>query len=346
MPPGTDRRTLLIGGWGLLAGCSRPHPGPPVPPTGAPGPTQSRATSPTFTTPSPSSWSFRAMTYNILTGARPPSAFPRVEPSDVRFENRLPGLAEWISGATPDVLAIQENERMPGPVIRPLRRILPLLDGYRAVHPDSNIPILYRADVFAPGGRGIRVISRRRHIRYGSWCRFTHLDTGHQILVANTHLDPHQSAAVFRVRIASLEVLTGWLAEVNEGRNLPVVVLGDFNTPNERDSDGRIHGLTPLYESGLRNSAEIARTTSSAVPGAATLNGMGSRIDGAWRYGAIRHDGRMMDYIWVGSQYRVLNWEVVTGPGLRSIDGAPFFAAGPVPSDHCPVLARVSLPTN
>ena len=42
----------------------------------------------------------------------------------------------------------------------------------------------------------------------------------------------------------------------------------------------------------------------------------------------------------------VLERQTYTGPGVRRLklsDGRryPFFADGPVPSDHCPVLARV-----
>lgn len=342
---GLHRRTVLMGAFGLVgglagglgvAGC-----------TAAGSPTASGPQStPTLATPTPAthqSWTFRAMTYNILSGARPPSAFPRVEPRDLLFENRLPVLAEWITHASPDVLGIQENERMRAPIHRPLRRLLPLLDGYRAVQADTNIPIVYRAAAFEPLASGIRVISTQRHVRYGTWCRLRHSTTGDQILVANTHLDPHQGEDVVRVREASLTTLVAWLATINEDPNLPLVLCGDFNSPNDRDPDGHIHGMAPLYESGLRNSADIAAAITSAVPGAATLNGMGAAVDGIWRYGAIRHDARMIDYIWVSPDVDVRAWQVITGPSIRTIDGQPYFAAGPVPSDHCPVLAEVRI---
>ncbi len=284
------------------------------------------------------------MTYNILSGARPPSAFPKVQPSDLKFENRAPVLAEWIMAARPDVLAVQENEPMRAPIRRPLRRLLPLLDGYRAVQPNSDIPILYRASAFEVLDSGLRVISRKRHVRYGAWCRLRQRSSEQQVVVANTHLDPHQSAAAFRAREASLEVLTDWLRAVNVHRHLPTLLMGDFNTPFEFGSDGRIHGLGPLYDAGLRNSEEIAGHVTSAVPGASSLNSMGAVVNGSWRYGAVRRTGTRMDYIWVGPEFTVDTWQVVTGPGVRKVDGAPFFANGPVPSDHNPVLAEVSLP--
>ena len=40
---------------------------------------------------------------------------------------------------------------------------------------------------------------------------------------------------------------------------------------------------------------------------------------------------------------RVHDWEVVTGPDVRTIDGHPYFADEPLPSDHLPVMASVTL---
>lgn len=360
---GPDRRTLLVGGLALLAGCTvQPGPVTPTPgvPALTPGATQSGpAVSPTAPgtpmtsvgtptavgTPTQSvpSLTFRAMTYNILTGARPPSDFPQVKARDIRFQNRVPVLAEWIRYADPDVLAIQENEVMKGPVHRPLRRLLPLLHGYRAAQADTDIPILYRADLFRALGSGVRVISRKRHVRYGSWCRLEHRRTGRQFLVANTHLDPHQGATVTKVREESLQVLTDWLHRVNATRALPVMLLGDFNTLNNYGPDLRLRGVDPVYAFGLRNAADIARETTSTVPGAASFNVLGTTIDGRFRYGAIRQDGRTIDYIWVGPAFTVNSWQVVTGPEVRERDGTEYIA-GLVPSDHCPVMAEVSLP--
>lgn len=284
------------------------------------------------------------MTYNILTAARRASDSPRVTPADISFANRAPVLASWIRDAAPDVLALQENERVRTPTRRPLQRLLPLLPGYGSVQADSDIPILYRTASFEALDSGVRLISKRRHRRYGTWCRLRHRRSGHEVLVANTHLDPHQGAEVTRIREASLRVLLGWLAAVNAKSELPLMVLGDFNTSNDYDADGHIRGLGPLYERGLRNSVDVAVTTVSDVPGAASFNGLGDVVDGKWRYGAIRQDGRTIDYIWVSTPYEVRTWQVVTGPGVRVIDGALYFASGPVPSDHCPVKVEVSLP--
>ena len=284
------------------------------------------------------------MTYNILTGARPPSAFPRVRPADLRFEKRLPVLAEWINFAHPDVLAIQENEPMRGPVRRPLHRLLPLLPGYRAVLADTNIPILYRSSVFELVGSDIRTISTHRKRRFGAWCRLAHRKSGKEILVANTHLLSGDSAAAQRTRLKSLEVLTSWLQKVNTGPGVPVALLGDFNSYNDYNATGRLDAMAPLYRMGLRDSVEIADLHTSEVIGASSTNRFGATVDGRWTFGAIRTGNHTLDYIWVDRAFAVRSWQVVTGPGVRQVRDAFFFAPGPLPSDHCPVLAELSLP--
>ncbi len=284
------------------------------------------------------------MTYNILSGARPPSAFPRVRPVDLRFENRLPVLAEWIKWARPDVLAIQENERMRAPIRRPLYRLLPLLPGYSATLLDSDIPILYRSAAFKLVASGIRTISTHRRRRFGGWCRLSHRATGREILAANTHLLSGESAAARRTRLKSLDVFTALLRDVNPDPAVPLVLLGDFNSYNDYNDVGRIDAMAPLYQAGLRNSADIAEQHPTDLIGASSSNRLGAEVDGRWKFGAIRRGGHTLDYIWVDPAISVRSWQVVTGPGVRQVGDAFFFAPGPVPSDHCPVLAELSVP--
>ena len=59
------------------------------------------------------------------------------------------------------------------------------------------------------------------------------------------------------------------------------MALGDFATPNDGDSDGWIHGLAPLYEPALRNSAEIGGQPAALCPVQATTGALLRSIDGA-----------------------------------------------------------------
>ncbi len=338
----TGRRTLLLGALGALAGCAAPAAAAPDPPDPVPS---TSATLDVPPTPAlvPRVWTFRAMTYNTLSGARSRSAFPHARASDIRFENRVPVLAEWILDARPDVLAIQENEPMRAPILRPLRSLLPLLHGYAAVQPDCDVPILYRTSVFRVADSGFRVLSRKRLVRNGTWARLVHKATGAELMVANTHLDPGDGDGAVRQRIVELEILTEWVTEANTG-GAPLVLLGDFNVRDTRDRDGLVRNVDPVYAAGLRNSADVAEKITTKVSDASTFGGLGTEVAGKWRYGAIRRTGQAIDYIWVGQDVRVRAYQVYTGPSVRTIDGAAFFAEGVVPSDHCPVVADLSVP--
>lgn len=287
------------------------------------------------------------MTWNILTGARSANSFRRHVPaSELRLASRLPVLAEWITRADPDVLGLQENEPMGGPWHRPLNGLLPRLpQGLRAVHADTDVPILYRTSRFTVSRSGISTISTAHFRRSCSWAILTEGRSGSDLLVANTHLDSGESARMNRIRRASLSELVRVVAEADPGGTLPLVLLGDFNTiTHRRPGEGLPRVFEPLTRLGLVNSWTITATDSSLIPDAATMNSLGTEVEGRWTYGAVRHDGFTLDYIWCGPGIAVRDWQVITGPGVRTTDGFPFFAKGPLPSDHCPVRVELSIP--
>jgi hypothetical protein len=65
---------------------------------------------------------------------------------------------------------------------------------------------------------------------------------------------------------------------------------------------------------GFRDSLRIAARDASAVPGAATLNTLGTEVDGTWRYRAIRANRLRIDYIFVSAGATVASYVVITGP--------------------------------
>jgi len=344
--PGLDRRALLAGGLAVLAGCNAPVPSstpPPTPAASTPTPTATPTLTPTVVPPHED---VAVMTYNILSGTRTASDFNRRAPAvPVHFGNRLPVLAEWIKDADPEILAVQENEPMRRPVRLPLRALLPELPKFSAVHAESDVPILFRKGRFAVKSSGIRTISTAHLRRFCSWAVLTSSESGRDILVANTHLDPGMNLRMDVIRKASLGVITDMLTRLNPSGDLPVLLLGDFNARTHRGgADDTTSVFDPLVRMGLVNSWEIAQTDLTAVPLAATLNGLGTEVRGRWTYGAVRHDGYTIDYLWCGPGITVRDWQVITGPRTREIDGFPFFATGPVPSDHCPLLAQVGIP--
>jgi len=127
--------------------------------------------------------------------------------------------------------------------------------------------------------------------------------------------------------------------QVNPDASLPLILLGDFNTiTHRRVGEGLPHVVRAADLAQPREQLDDhGSRDSTAVAGAATMNSLGTQVGGRWRYHALRHDGFTLDYVWCGPGITVSDWQVITGPRTREIDGFPFFAGGPMPSDHCPI---------
>lgn len=283
------------------------------------------------------------MSYNILSGTRTAADFrPAVVEADVRLANRIPVMADWINAAAPSIIGLQENEPLGGPVSRPLQLLGPLLPQYEQVLPDCNIPILIRSGEYTVGQSEVRLISTRLFHRYLAWVHLTHSETGAKLLMANTHLDPYQLPEPARARAAEVATIVEILTGLNPGFATPIVLTGDFNTRADELRSTYRKPLDLLVRAGFKDTAVGTRDTSE-VRGAATLNSLGVRVRGEWRYRAVRWDGFRYDYVWVSESVAVNEWKVLTGPGVRWIDGWPYFANGPIPSDHCPVQATLTV---
>ena len=134
-------------------------------------------------------------------------------------------------------------------------------------------------------------------------CRFTDLAAGRRFGVADTHWDGASAPS----RLRSAQALLGWLDP-----ELPWIVLGDLNaTPSDP-------GVQALIAGGLRD----------------TLAGAADRGPGAGTHhhwdGAVH--GTRIDHVLVTP-----HWDVYDA---RVVQTAP---AGPLPSDHWPVVATLAL---
>lgn len=333
------RRTLLVGGLasvgGLLplAGCT---------PQGA-----GRGTSPAPAQSRPATrqrWRSRMMSFNLLTPNRTAADFdPSVPLEDVQLANRLPVMVRWIRDADPDVIGVQENEAYSAAAL-PVPALVALLPGYTVVQAGVDVPLLVRSSAYAVADAGALDISQGYYSRHLAWARLTSLVSGRAVLVANTHLDPYQRPEMARARTAELVAVVAGLRRLNPGARTPTVLLGDFNLRPDDTRRDTVAALGTLTRAGLRDAATIAAKDLTAVPGAASVNGLGAVVDGRWRYRAIRTDGFRYDYVMVSAGVAVRSWQVVTGPGVHRVDGHPAFGDGPLPSDHCPVQAELDFP--
>jgi len=283
------------------------------------------------------------MSFNLLTSNRTAADFnPAVVASEIEFAHRLPVIAAWIRSADPDVIGLQENEAT-APARLPLAALAPLLPDYTPVLPDLEVPLLVRTSAYEVAEADSLDIGQGFWDRRVAWAWLVHRATGRELLVANTHLDPFQRADLAAARSAEVAAIVDVLGEVDPQHRTPVVLTGDLNIRSTGLDTTEPAPLDQLARAGFRDSLSIAARDASAVARAATLNTFGTEVDGTWRYRAISRSRLRIDYVFVSGGASVASYQVVTGPGVRRMGGQPYFADGPVASDHCPVMVDLAV---
>ena len=130
-------------------------------------------------------------------------------------------------------------------------------------------------------------------------------------LIVNTHFD-HRGA---EARRESAALIARHVKRVNHLDQLPVVVMGDLNClPNSEPYKNLLRGefKDALLQSKTKHQGPMS-----------SWNGFGKAVV----------PGRRIDFIFVGPRLKVLS---------HKIDASQF--KGRFPSDHCPVIARLSQP--
>ena len=162
-----------------------------------------------------------------------------------------------------------------------------------------------------------------RVIRSANWALFRLAGTGPPLLHLNTHLDHKSSPARREGSSLILREADGLLQRY--GPKTPTIVTGDFNcrpgtSTYKNFADG---GFADTYLAAGKGDAEVANTF-HAFAGA------------SFRDPRPRRGPRRIDWILLkdpARRLRVLSHEI-----LRHHDDGP----GPYPSDHYPILARLS----
>lgn len=148
------------------------------------------------------------------------------------------------------------------------------------------------------------------HNRVTTWARFHHYATGRQFVYLNTHLDNgspearQQGARLLARRIDATP------------NRYPVIVTGDFNA-----AAGKSEPWQTLIGAGLKDAWQIAKECKGP---ACTFNGFKPPSETA--------DNRI-DWVLVPEHAAVQSCETVT-----------YSRDGRYPSDHCPVVARLTIP--
>ena len=145
--------------------------------------------------------------------------------------------------------------------------------------------------------------------RIVTWGKFQSKITGKQFVVYNTHFD-HVGV---EARKNSATLIRRRIEEMTEGKNLPVIVTGDFNlTPEEEP--------IKLLKRYLSDSREISEEPPYGPVG--TFSGFDFTADLT----------RRIDYIFVKGEIEVLEYAALSDSKDQRY-----------PSDHLPVFARVQL---
>jgi endonuclease/exonuclease/phosphatase family metal-dependent hydrolase len=268
----------------------------------------------------PAPISLDVMTFNIRTSAIPDG--------DDSWPIRKERVRETIERFAPDILGLQEAL---GEQIDYLATMFP---EYRWLGVDRGLnggtglseatPIFYRHAEMVPiesgtfwlgdmpngsyrgreGGRG--------GSRIVTWARFHHLEGGRDVWVFNTHLSPRPG----QQHLTAAERINERIAALPPGS--AVVVLGDFNA-----TAGTSDTWRAATSQGLRDAWEVAASREGP---AATYNGF--RAPGSEEEG----EGR-------------IDWVLVGGPiEVTAAATIVHTAQGRYPSDHFPVLAKLTIP--
>jgi endonuclease/exonuclease/phosphatase family metal-dependent hydrolase len=188
-------------------------------------------------------------------------------------------------------------------------RLTLLRDGYQVLHGSNTL--------------GVQ--------RYAPWAVFEQKSTGKKFFFMNTHFLPQNGAKANRLRASAARQMVAAVKRDNTG-NLPVVIVGDFNTGGMRNSANAIYRtflgagyIDPLTRTGKLGSAEKKVRTHLKT------------VNKLKRKAPVDLTPPLIDQIFV-SKMRVASYEVVA-----KINGSGQFV-GTIPSDHNMIRATVYLP--
>ncbi len=256
--------------------------------------------------------SLAVMSFNIRYGT--------AQDGENAWEHRRDLLIETIAAYDPDILGLQEALRFQ------LDEIGAAFPGYREIGVGRDdgaaageySALLIRRERFTVEESGTFWLSDtpetpgstswgNRIPRVCTWAVLEDRSTGRRFAVFNTHLDHESQPSRERSTALILERIGAAAA------GLPVLVMGDFNAGEDNPA------LTPLRSAGFVDTYRVVDTDPAG--------------DGT--FGAFRGDstGAKIDYILTRGGWTVRNADILRRrSGVRD------------PSDHFPVVARVTFP--
>lgn len=296
--------------------------------------------------------SYSVMSWNLRGGTNSATYAHHPVSEDFKWSVRGPQIQSWVETINADIVGFQEVGGIGGKV----RDMVKGLDGY-SMYGEKSTPIVWRTSKFSRTSGGYIQLSWRSDPggtgnKFATWVKLTDLQTGAPLLVVNLHAQYNKTPATAQTRKLSWERLKKGLEHINPGNKLPATVMGDFNAGSNESRGGVWQALFPAMRSmGLYDSAVTTPVQTLAVDGIRSYNGWGKEIGGSFRYKAIRtgkNGPAYIDYIWHNSRLSPTMWQIYVGPVTewRSIGGRQVAFAEAVPSDHWPVLAKLTPSTS
>jgi len=256
-----------------------------------------------------------AMTYNIR--------YDTPNDSLNSWQNRRSMVAEQIKFHHPDIVGLQEV----------LHNQLTFLDSVNTSYSFVGVgrddgqtkgeynPIFYDANIFTVLESGTFWLSATPDTISIGWdaalnriCTYAllhHRSWDRDFWVFNTHFDHVGEEA----RVMSVDLISQKIDSLNMNRNLPVILMGDFNTTEFND------GYTPFLNVHLSDARILSRQQPPYGP-EGTFN----------NFEILKPATQRIDYIFVSERINVLKYGVLTDSD-----------AGKYPSDHFPVLVELEM---
>jgi endonuclease/exonuclease/phosphatase family metal-dependent hydrolase len=255
----------------------------------------------------------RVMSYNVR--------YDNPGDGENRWSNRKDRLTKLIAYHAPDIFGTQEvllNQ------LQDIEKALPQYAWYGAGRDDGKqagefSAVFYNKERFTVLDKGTFWLSPEPDkptkgwdaaiIRVCSWVKLRDKNTRQDFFVFNTHFDHigvqarEQSAALI---VKKIKELSG---------NLPVILTGDFNTP-----DTAAPYKTIISSNMLKDARDLSKTGHYGPDGSFSTFEVANKL------------GDRIDYIFVNNQFEVLRHAILTDS-----------QEGRYPSDHLPVLTEIRL---
>lgn len=293
-----------------------------------------KATNPNFdvkagTVANPRQVVLRAASYNFRYRALDTTI------TEEKWAYRVSYVADYISSMGAHIVGCQEINGVGTPVSQALEVQQRLGDSWGLVEGTQNNSILFKKDRLEPIGYPQTIEINKAYLQASSqrtltYALFRDKVSRRRILVAVTHFQPNSPGDGTPARAESAHIVGRFLSDLRStySDRPPVILTGDYN--NGDSEDGKPYGILKSY--GLQNTRDNATTVKNATLN--SFNGFDATMTG-------KQGGYWIDGVLASSDLTVGE----AGTFVKFASGNTLPLALPVPSDHSPVYADLTITT-